>query len=174
VFLEAGQPLPAVSWERAFLKPAVGATAEHTLRFRADAEGLAAAREHLRAHGDKAFLLQPYVASVETDGERSAIAIEGELSHCVCKLPVPGDYRVQDDYGATDRAHDPSPAEQVFVARVLESIGERLLYVRIDWLIQRGEPVLIELEAVEPCLFFRHGPQAAERLAAAIVARLTR
>ena len=37
---------------------------------------------------------------------------------------------------------------------------------------REGRLVLVELELVEPCLFFRHGPEAGERLARALWARL--
>lgn len=167
LFIEDGR-LPPVPWPRAFLKPAIGATAEFTLRFATDAHGLAAARAHLAAHPG-VFLLQPYVASVETEGERSAIVVGGAVTHCVRKQPVPGDYRVQDDYGATDTAHEPSGVEQAFVARVVERLPADVAYARIDWLLGPDGPALIELEAVEPCLFLRHGAAAAERFADALL-----
>ncbi len=163
----------ARGWSRAFLKPVVGATAEGTLRFAADEEGLAGAVAHARAwllRGE--LLLQPYLPSVETLGERSAVAIGGEVTHWVRKLPVPGDYRVQDDYGATDEPHLPSPPEVELVRRALDHLrsmlpdGAPLAYARVDWIPDdRGAPLLVELELVEPCLFFRHGPHAAARLA---------
>lgn len=168
-WIEAGEPLPAVPWARGFLKPVVGATAEHTLRFDADREGLAAARAHLAAHPSRAFLLQPYVDEVETHGERSAVLIAGEITHYVRKQPVPGDYRVQDDYGATDHPHAPSPAEEAFARHAAAAIPYDVLYARIDWLLLPTGPALVELELVEPCLFFRHGPGAADRLAEAVV-----
>ena len=36
------------------------------------------------------MMIQPYLSRVETDGEISAIFIEGEISHCVRKIPDPG------------------------------------------------------------------------------------
>ncbi|MCH8150635.1 MAG: hypothetical protein IH987_22125, partial [Planctomycetes bacterium] len=84
-------------WDRAFLKPAIGATARETLPFRVDAEGLSAAERHLaRLLPREALLLQPYLPRVESEGELSLIYIEREFSHAVRKIPVPGDYRVQD------------------------------------------------------------------------------
>ena len=47
-------------------------------------------------------MLQPYYSSVETEGEFSLIFFNGQWSHGVQKVPVSGDYRVQDDYGARD------------------------------------------------------------------------
>ena len=48
----------------------------------------------------------------------------------------------------------------------MRALPEPVAYARVDWLTDdEGQPRLIELELVEPCLFFRHGPGAAERLA---------
>lgn len=90
-------------WARAFLKPAIGATARETLRFDASTEGLSLAMAHLeRLMPQEDMLLQPYLNSVETFGEISAVFIDGDITHTVRKIPVSGDYRVQDDFGARD------------------------------------------------------------------------
>src|SRR5690606_22160029 len=76
IWLERGSTvdLPSLlrehSWPRAFLKPIVGSTALHTLRFDGTAEGLSRAKDHLAQHLPRqSFLLQPYLDSVETFGE---------------------------------------------------------------------------------------------------------
>jgi glutathione synthase/RimK-type ligase-like ATP-grasp enzyme len=163
-------------WRRAFLKPAVGATARETLRFAVDRAGLAAARRHLaRTLPREDMLLQPYLGSVETAGERSAIFIDGAFSHAVRKVPVPGDYRVQDDFGAEDRPVELTAGERRLARAAVAAAGGDLLYARVDLLADdRGRPRLSELELVEPSLFFRHHPAAAERLAGALLRRLGR
>lgn len=190
IWLEAGAraDLPELlsrhGWTRAFLKPAVGATSRETLRFDADPPGLAAAAAHLeRLLPREAMLLQPYLAEVETIGEVSAIFIDGELSHGVRKIPPPGDYRVQDDFGARDLPHRFGDAEVSQARALLDLVpaacpewkpdGRPLLYARADFLPSGdGRLLLTELELVEPSLFFRHAPEAAERLAEALLARL--
>lgn len=157
--------------EVAFVKPAIGATSEGTLRFRLDE--IARAERHVRALLERVdVILQPYLASVEELGERSAIAINGEITHYVCKIPNPGDWRVQDDYGATDRPHAPSQSERDLAERAIALAAARfgpLPYARVDWLVGRDGPALIELELIEPCLFFRHGPLAASKLAQSLL-----
>ena len=61
----------------------------------------------------KRFIFQPYLETVETTGEWSSIHFGSELSHCVQKVPVAGDYRVQDDFGASDRFVDPSEVPEM-------------------------------------------------------------
>lgn len=174
---------------RAFIKPANGASARETLRFDGrDPDQLAAAQAHLdRLLPRETLLLQPYLARVEREGELSAIYFDGQLSHAVRKIPVAGDYRVQDDYGAADQPHrlrtdERELAEQAlaaFAEIVRELPGEPvelpLLYARVDLLHDDDDrPLLCELELIEPSLFFRHSREAADRLSDALLARLPR
>ena len=165
-------------WSRAFVKPVVGANAAFTLRFAIDAPGFAAALEHIASAPEHAFMLQPYLASVEAEGEVSVIVIDGEPTHGVRKVPAPGDYRVQEDWGARDEAWRPEEAALAIARRAIDVataiLGEPLLYARVDLLVGERGYVLNELELVEPALFFRHGPRAAERLAAALAREVRR
>ena len=148
--------------DRWFLKPIVGACAESTLRF--DRSELEAAEALIQSKlEDGGMILQPYIQSVEQDGEYSLIFIDGVASHAVQKIPVKGDYRVQDDFGASDHAI-PIPeglkdlAESVWLALPAHL---KPLVARLDALNWNGTWVLNELELIEPSLFFRHGPNAA-------------
>ena len=92
---------------------------------------------------------------------------------------MPGDYRVQDDYGATDFAVEMDAAlrakteSTLMVAQRLLGLEKALLYARVDYIqLDSGQHVLNELELVEPSLFFRHSPHGAGRLVAALVKRL--
>ena len=129
-------------------------------------------------------MLQPFLGQVLVRGEWSAIAIDGRIAHCVRKIPVAGDYRVQDDFGARDEPYAPSAAERAAAEHAFAVVqraggpgpsadGTPLLYGRADFLWDdRGHCVLTELELVEPSLFFRHGPGSAVLLAAALQRRL--
>jgi len=158
-------------WERAFLKPTNGATARKTLRFSDPAEGQAHLDRCL-AEGE-VMMLQPYLAEVETRGELSAIFFEGRISHTVRKVPVPGDYRVQDDFGARDFPVEASSAERALFEGIHASLPfEDLLYGRIDLLDSPTGPVVTEVELIEPSLFFRHAPETAVNLAEALLGRI--
>jgi hypothetical protein len=171
---------------RGFLKPLVGANARNTLRFDAtDPTELIAAQAHLTRLTQSAdMMLQPYLASVEREGELSAIFFDGALSHAVRKVPVAGDYRVQDDHGAHDEPVVLEPEALAVCEQTLAGLAAcfrqrgwdialPLLYARVDLLLDdAGRFVLNELEAVEPSLFFRHGPEAAQMLARALLRRL--
>lgn len=155
-------------WEKGFLKPVVGASASDTLRFTLkECTEAQAFLDNLIS--EKEMMLQPYLKRVETEGEFSAIYFGGQLSHCVQKIPVKGDYRVQDDYGASDYAIEPIIGLTRLAEQTLENIGEGWLYARVDALrLEDGTWVLNELEMVEPSLFFRHSAAAAEKFVTTI------
>lgn len=167
-------------WRQAFVKPVVGATAEGTLRFRVDGEGLSKARAHCLAL-NRPMILQPYLRSVEEEGEVSVILAGGKITHAVRKIPQPGDYRVQDDFGAVDQPLGLFQGEDAFARRALDAVQRRFdgvlgrrppLVARVDMLRDdRGELVLNELELVEPSLFFRHAPDAADVFAEQLAER---
>jgi glutathione synthase/RimK-type ligase-like ATP-grasp enzyme len=193
VWLERGQYVDITEifeqtgWTSGFVKPLVGATARGTMRFRADELGLKKAQAHLdELLGVCGVMVQPYLVSVETEGEYSAIIIDGEVTHMVRKVPVAGDYRVQDDHGARDEPCILDEDELDLCHRVCKLVsgnsdwhgewsGQPLLYARVDFLRgQDGNLVLNELELIEPSLFLRHGPQAAGKLVKALQSRLAR
>jgi len=189
VWIEPGVDVDAAlatasEWGRAFLKPVVGANASQTLRFDpSDPAQVEQAADHTRALASSGGgMLQQYLDSVETVGEVSAIFVDGVFGHGVRKIPVPGDYRVQDDHGASDGPWRPSPQEKDQTRAAVEAAAavlgpevltnKPLLYARADFLTDpEGNLVLTELELIEPSLFFRHGEATATALAEALLRR---
>ena len=152
--------------ERLVIKPEVGAASLDAQVF---APGDPAAAAHLAALTARgAALVQPYLASIEAYGERSLVMIDGELSHAIRKTPrfsgederVTGPFAIADD-------------ERTVALAALAPYGD-LLYGRVD--VARdaaGQPLVMELELVEPSLFFDWCPGSAERYARALLRRLT-
>lgn len=167
-------------WNRGFLKPDVGASAYQTLPFTIDQAGIAMAQAHLDTGlAERGFLLQPFLESVGEEGEYSVIFIDGEVTHAVRKVPIPGEYRVMDHFGATDCLVTMAPETIELARRVcatfegLLGLDSPLLYARVDLLRDdTGSPVINEVELVEPSLFFRHCEAAAVRLAQRLVDRI--
>ena len=158
---------------KGFIKPQVGACASDTLRF--DETQHETATQFLcdRLHLD--MMVQPYVESVETEGELSAIFIDGEFIHGVQKIPAEGDYRVQDDFGARDMPYTFTQEEIEGMKCMLSTVPHHnhLLYARVDYLRgSDGTLLLNELELVEPSMFFRHCDESATRFARAIINRV--
>ena len=161
-------------WAQAFLKPNIGASAVGSMRFSVHLpEDYSRLVEHLECWLPlRTMILQPYINKVESIGEHSLIYFNGVWSHGVRKVPAPGDYRVQDDYGASDMPWDPPDEWKDQCEALIKRLPMVPLYARCDFLSgPRGEPWLVELELIEPSLFFRHDASSPQRFADAILAR---
>lgn len=154
------------------IKPTVSATARHTIRGTAGSEELSRAIDELP---DQAYLVQPFLAEIQSEGEWSLIYLDGEFSHAVLKRPAAGDYRVQDDFGGTAELLEPPAAvlEGSTAALAAAKTRRAPVYARVDGIVANGRYLLMELELIEPYLFLPLAPGASERLAAAISARLS-
>lgn len=173
------EPPTAGSW---VVKPAVSAGSRDTGRY--DMAG-PEHRAHASAHvarliaEDRVVMVQPYLSAVDTYGETALLFLGGEYSHAIRKGPmltgpdigVRGLYKEE---AITPR--EPSAAERAVADKVLAAIPAELpphLYARVDLIPGPDDaPMLVELEVTEPSLFLEHSPGAADRLAAAIAARL--
>jgi hypothetical protein len=186
LFLAPGEPLPPWDGELV-VKPNVSAGARNTGRFAAasaaqDARALVA---QIHASGRTA-LVQPYLRSVDSHGETALVFIAGELSHELHKRPVLAPDEVapvidgplavaaamldQNLVVARAAADD----ERAFARAIIDEVSRRFgvpLYARVDMLREdSGRPVLLELELIEPRLYFELAPGAAGRFAAAVLA----
>ncbi len=159
--------LEARGWRDVVVKPAVSAASYRTRRFATGA--VKAGETHLRAlAADGDVLIQPYLPSVEDYGERSLIWIDGVLTHAVRKSP-----RLDGQAESVSEAVEIMPAEATLARRVIGSVQGPIMYGRIDMAPDRsGEPVLMELELLEPSLFFPQCPRALDCFVAAIRRRL--
>jgi hypothetical protein len=166
------------------VKPNVSAGARDTGRFPAERHDEALALvEAIRGSG-RVALVQPYLPGVDEQGETAIVYLGGEVSHVLRKRPIlraaglaplgddpegPAAVMLDDDLVLAGEATD---AELALAAEVHERITERFdipLYARVDLVPgPGGQPVLIELEALDPCLYLDQAPGAAARLAAAI------
>ena len=148
------------------IKPAVSAGSYGALRVGPTATDRAAGEAHLqRFLGERDMLIQRYLPSVEDYGERSLIWIDGAFTHAVRKQA-----RFSGDQENISQAAMPiADDERALAERILPLVPWPLLYARVDLVRdQEGQPRLMELELIEPSLFFGREPAAAERMAAAI------
>jgi glutathione synthase/RimK-type ligase-like ATP-grasp enzyme len=148
-----GRVLADRGWREAVIKPAVGLGAAGAARVRADDAGEARLAD-LLARGDA--LVQPFVESLASEGERSLVFFGGRFRHAVRKDPAPGDFRVQEHVGGRTRA-SPAHADEIAAAEAaLASVDEALLFARVDLVRIDGRPRLSELELIEPSLYLEH------------------
>ena len=160
----------------AVVKPAISATAHETWRVAPDDAGAHQARfESLLAASPSGVMVQPFLPEIE-EGEWSLVFLGGEFSHAVKKRPAAGDFRIQHDFGGTIERCEPDPALVDDARAVLRAAAaatetevEDILYARVDGVVRAGALLLMELELIEPVLFFAQAPGAAARMAELIV-----
>lgn len=169
------------------VKPAVSAGSIDTSRYRMNLGGRSNERapgeavEHVaRLHREgRVAMAQPYLEAVEGErGETALVFLEGRFSHACRKGPmlVPGLAVVGGLFVEEDiRPATPTAAELAVAEAALAAIpGGPSLYARVDVIPDDvGDPVVLELELVEPSLFLLFSEGGAGRVADAIAARLS-
>lgn len=156
----------AISAARFVIKPEVGAGSLDTRVFERGDPDATAHLAMLTARG--AALIQPYVASVDDYGERSLIWIDGELTHAIRKTP-----RFAGDDERIDGPFPIADDERAVAEAALAPYATRILYGRVDLARdETGQPRVMELELVEPSLFFARHPPALDRYIAALIREL--
>lgn len=158
--------------EELVVKPTVSGTSWHTVRGVAGAVALDAAVAALPAQME--FLVQPFLPEVTTEGEWSLLFFGGEYSHCALKRPASGDYRVQEEFGGSKHSIQPPPAileSARHALRAAEQLGGRhSCYARIDGVHSHGRFLIMEVEMIEPSLYFQGDAAASRRFARAVEA----
>jgi glutathione synthase/RimK-type ligase-like ATP-grasp enzyme len=177
-FVEPGGE-PAIGWEgEVVVKPAISAGAKDTQRYAASRHDEARAHVAALTGAGRTAMVQPYLARVDDAGETALVFFDGVFSHAVRKGPIlrPDRVFVEGLYAAEHlEPRAPTQAELDVGARALAAVpgGARPLYARVDLVPgPGGEPLLLELELTEPSLFLGLAEGAADRMAAAIDARL--
>ncbi|MCC6524900.1 MAG: hypothetical protein IT373_19750 [Polyangiaceae bacterium] len=177
VGLEPGELrlLPArLACDECVLKPAVGANADDAYRI-TPALADDSARALAARFAGRAYLAQPFVRAVLDEGEHSLFYFDGRYSHAVTKQPKRGDFRVQEEHGGLITRLEPDAALHAAGARVLRALGRAPLQARVDLVrLDDGTLALMELEAIEPSLYFRMDEAAPRNFADAVVRWLAR
>jgi glutathione synthase/RimK-type ligase-like ATP-grasp enzyme len=170
-FLDPGDPLRLPYSGEIVVKPAVGAGSMDVGRF---PEPGRAAEEHARRllQAKRRVLVQPYLRDVDQAGETAMIYFGGEYSHAIRKGPmlgsspeVVGGLYLKEDI----RPREASAAERRVGDLALQAAPGPFLYARVDLIPGPDGPVVLEFEATEPSLFFKHSAGSATRYARTIL-----
>ena len=150
------------------LKPVVSGAARNTFRFnQTTIDELEETYNNLITNED--MMLQPFLSSIPKVGEVSVVVINGFVTHAVLKKAKAGDYRVQDDFGGTVHEHTPTPEEIIVAQQAVTSCTPQPMYARVDLVRDNSNSIAVsELELIEPELWFRNNPIAADLLAQGI------
>lgn len=139
-------------WEYIVVKPAVGAASSGVISItRAEAFKKQKNVQKLLQSND--ILIQPFYDQIR-EGEWSFVFIGGRFSHAVLKKPGKNEFRIHPHLGSTKYLEIPSPQLLSQVKKIYKAIGQKLLYARVDGIEIDGKFLLMEVELIEPYLFF--------------------
>jgi len=162
--------LDALRLTEGVIKPVIGASGVGVERVRRGEEAAALQRARAGKSLDQ-VLVQEFVADIE-HGELAGVFFDGAFSHGLRRVPAPGQFRVNSQYGGRLEAAT-LPGDVVEqMAAVLALLPRPALYARVDGLVRDGRFTVMELEVNEPGLGMHLAPGAADRFADALLARL--
>ena len=155
-------------WDDVVVKPAVSCNGWRTFRSnRARAREDEAAFQLARSAGS--VMVQPFVPMIASEGEWSLIYIHGRYSDAALKQPRGGGFMVQPEHGGKSEAAIPMSGMLQDAERILAAAPGPTLYARVDGVREGRHFMLMELELLEPHLFFELRPQAAAEFADALL-----
>lgn len=143
-------------YQKMVLKPAVSAGSYKTEVL----TGVDLNSENIKSktqEGD--WLLQPFLPEIQTEGEISMIFFGNEYSHSIIKKPTEGDFRVQKQFGGQYLPFSPGSELLAELNPVFQVFGEEFLFGRIDGVMLGGEFHIMEIEMLEPDLYFDFFPE---------------
>lgn len=155
------------NWVDIVLKPTIG-NASYQVQHMSLIDIQKKEKEINHALGKQEMLIQPFIKEIQEEGEWSFVFLGGKFSHAVLKRPKKGDFRAHPDFGAQENMVSPDTKLTYQAQSVYDAIGKKLLYARVDGIVHEGKFFLMELELIEPYLFFSMYPSACDVFVKAI------
>lgn len=147
------------------IKPNISANADNTFRL---------SKENLNGHlyeiekifAQRDFMVQPFMKNIINEGEYSLFYFNGEFSHAVLKTPKEKDFRVQEEHGGIFKSITPSEEQKAIASNIVNKLSALPLYARTDLVRTKDNDfALMELELIEPSLYFNRDIKSPERFA---------
>jgi glutathione synthase/RimK-type ligase-like ATP-grasp enzyme len=157
--------------EEIIIKPVISANADNTFRL---------TRELAQQTCDKLcdtfstrhFMLQPFMNSIIDEGEFSLFFFAGSYSHCILKTPADNDFRVQEEHGGSLLKVKPEVKLLQLAEKANRLLAPEPLYSRLDFVRSEHGFAIMEIELIEPSLYFNMDDQSALRFATAFNDRM--
>jgi len=143
------------------LKPLFGANADGIFRLQKpfNCEKAKAAEDYYK---NQEFFAQPFLPSILNEGEISLFYYLDKYCYAIQKIPKTGDFRVQEEHGGELKTFD-ADSEMIEIGnKAMSSISGTTIYARVDLVrCPNGKFGVMELELIEPSLYFNMYPEAA-------------
>ncbi|GAB1421992.1 hypothetical protein MASR2M15_21980 [Anaerolineales bacterium] len=139
------------------IKPTISAGAANTKRIQQGAEWQQSQNWANELLATRDLIVQAFAPEIR-QGEYSFLYFDGIFSHAVQKIPPEAHIFVQEEHGGSTQVFLPEAALleqcQAYIDVVSKRFGEAPLYARVDCIIRDGCLYLMELELIEPELYF--------------------
>jgi glutathione synthase/RimK-type ligase-like ATP-grasp enzyme len=155
-------------WKKAVIKPAFSAGSYQTEVFELE-EIQKINSAYKKIASEKELLLQEFMPEIQTLGETSIIFFNKKFSHAVNKKPIAGDFRIQVQFGGQYTLVEPSAELIEKAQQIVNTFSGELLYARVDGIVIDNQLHLMEVECIEPDLYFNLSEGSLERFVSAIV-----
>ena len=153
------------NWKDIVIKPTISGAARNTYHLKND-EIKKFQDKWLSLTNNEDFMVQEFQKNILSTGEIAVMIFGGEYSHSVLKKAKKGDFRVQDDFGGSVEKINPSLEIIELAEKTVKSLKIMPFYARVDIIFDNGSnPVISELELIEPELWFRFKEESAYKLA---------
>ena len=153
------------NWKNIVVKPTISGAARHTYHLKNN-EIKKFQNKWLSLTNNEDFMVQEFQKNILSYGEIAVMLFGGKYSHSVLKKAKKGDFRVQDDFGGSVEIINPSLEIIDLAEKTVKSLKTMPLYARVDIILDNGNnPVISELELIEPELWFRFKEESAYKLA---------
>jgi len=147
------------------IKPTISAAADNTFWIR-HAEHKNYADKLSAVFANRPFLAQPFMKNIISEGEFSVFFFGDTYSHTILKTPKKDDFRVQEEHGGRLQKVEPEEHLLATAREALKMINPLPLYTRADYVrTAKNSFALMELELIEPSLYFNMDPESPERFA---------
>jgi len=158
--------------EEIIIKPNISANADNTFRL-TKAKFVEIKNQLKLIFTNREFMMQPFMKNIIDEGEYSLFFFNGEFSHCVLKKPKEKDFRVQEEHGGKFKSIIPTEQQKTIGKNIIYKLAVLPLYGRTD-LVRTADNdfALMELEAIEPSLYFNMDEQSPIRFTKAFVEKM--
>ncbi|WP_217988292.1 ATP-grasp domain-containing protein [Aliifodinibius salipaludis] len=147
------------------IKPTISAGADNTFRIHKSNYGIFV-NDLKSVFKNRPFLVQPFMDNITAEGEFSVFFFGDIYSHTILKTPKTNDFRVQEEHGGRLTLVEPEEDLLKTARAMRDLIDPEPLYTRADY-VRTAENTfaLMELELIEPSLYFNMDPESPKRFA---------
>lgn len=162
---KAAQYFDLLHTDEIIIKPNISGNADNTFRIKkTELDDYLSILEQI--FNKREYMVQPFMQNIIEEGEYSLFYFGGKFSHAILKTPMENDFRVQEEHGGFLKSVEPVNEQFIQSENILSKIFPLPLYARIDFVrTDNSNWALMELELIEPSLYFNMDKESADRFA---------